>query len=242
MNLMFWKKKPKTAADTGESQTPPDDKTVALDSSVTDTPAQPGLVMRIKSGLAGLTRRFRKAPAPDTEENQARDAHDSPEPVAEDTPVIKSMRTKKRLIIGGAIGLLVLLLAGAGFATWKIFLSQPGQEPAAPATAETSHASQPATHAEIPKVEPAAHAETPQVEIEALKKKNDELQAQIEAMKKEQLSPTTSPETGGNAASASSTGSGEITITGKDPKAAAQALKAAIEEMNAASGSRKPAK
>jgi len=233
MNLMFWKKKPKSGDDTEDSQTPPDDKTMALDSTDPDAPAKPGLVTRMKSGLAGLALRFRKAPPPDAEENQAPDAQGGSQPAAEDAPTIRPMRAKKRLIIGGAIGLLVLLLAGIGFATWKIFLSHPEQEPAAPAMAETSHASQ-----------PAVHAETPQAEIEALKKKNAELQAQLEAIKKEQpqQQPPASPQAGENTASASSSGNGEMTISNKDPKAAAQALKAAIEEMNAASGGRKPAK
>ncbi len=229
MNLMFWKKKPKTGDDAEDSQTPPDDRTMALDSAEPDAPASPGLVTRIKSRLAGLAQRFRKAPPAGAEENQVQETHGRSQAAAEDVPSFRPMRTKKRLIIGGAIGLLVLLLAGIGFATWKIFLSPPQQESA---TAETSHASQ-----------PAAHAETPQAEIEALKKKNAELQAQIEATKKSQpqQQPAAAPQGGDNAA-VSSSGSGEMTISNKDPKAAAQALKAAIEEMNAASGAPKPTK
>lgn len=137
--------------------------------------------------------------------------------------------------MGGAIGLLVVLLAGIGFATWETFLSHPEQKPAARATAETLHASQ-----QVP------HAETPQAEIAALKKKNEELQAQIEAIKKDpphhQPAALPTRKTGGNAAPAPSSSSAEMTISNKDPKAAAQALKAAIEAMNAESGGRRPRK
>ena len=229
MNLMFWKKKPESTNDAEDSPTPPDDKTVALNSPDPDAPPSPGLVMRMKSGLAALVGRFRKTPTPDAEENQTQETRSRSQPDAEDVPAISQMRNKKRLIIGGAIGLLVLLLAGIGFATWKIFMHHPKQEPA---TAEISHTSQ-----------PASYTETPQAEIEALKKKNLELQAQIEAIKKRQpqQQPPAAPESGESTAAPSS-GSGEMTISNKDPKAAAQALKAAIEEMNATSGARKPAK
>jgi hypothetical protein len=157
------------------------------------------------------------------------------EPDGEAPATVPPRNLKKRLIMGGTIGLLVLLLAGIGFATWETFLSHPEQKPAARATAETLHASQ-----------QGPHAETLQAEIAALKKKNDELRAQIEAIKKDQpqQQPPASPtrEMGENAASASSSSSSEMTITNKDPKAAAQALKAAIEAMNAESGGRKPRK
>lgn len=218
MNLMFWKKKTQSADDTEDPQTPPDAKTMALDPNAPVAPAKTGLIARIKSGLAGLFSRSGKAQAPDAEDGGSESA-------AAGAPAIKPIRTKKRLIIGGAIGLLVLLLAGIGFATWKIFLSHPEPKPA---TTEISHAGQPAPHTEIS-----------QAEIEALKKKNAELQTQLEAIKQQ---PPAAPQAGEKTAPASSSGSGELTISNKDPKAAAQALKAAIEEMNAAPGGRKPAK
>lgn len=243
MNLKFWKKKARSTEDTDSRREAADDQTVAMGAPVLDVPAKPGLLTRVKSGFSGLARRFRKTPAAEKangEEDQALNAHGSAETASGDMPALRSIRMKKRLIIGGAIGLLVLLLAGMGFAAWKIFLASPEHETAAPAQSDAHHDSTPPEHAA------AKLAETPRDEIEALRKKNDELQAQIEALKKEQpQDQPTAPPSGnaeGNVASSASTG--EMTISNKDPKAAAQALKEAIEAMNAGSGSpaRKPAK
>lgn len=248
MNLMFWKKKPKNGDDADAPQEAENDKTVAMDVPVLDTPAKPGLISRVKIRLSELVQRFKKSPAspPDSgEEGQA--------PISHDTPAIQSMRTKKRLIIGGAAGLLFLLLVGIGFATWKFFLSSPEQggdaHPATPAT-DASHSSQPVEHAsaepaESPRTE-TTQADTPQAEIDALRKQNEELQAQIETLKKEKPQEQSSISTAGAAGEKSDPNSspGEITISNTDPKAAAQSLKEAIEAMNASSGSsaRKPAK
>jgi hypothetical protein len=231
VNLKFWKKKPKAGEN---ADTTADDKTVAMEVPELDTSAKAGLLSRVKSGLTGLARRFRKHPTPEAgnDEDQTPNAHDNTAAESSDAPALRSIRTKKRLIIGGAIGLLILLLTGVGFAAWKIFLSPPQQDASAPAKADASHNNPPLEHAAT------KPAETPQDEIEALRKKNDELQAQIEALKKEPpqdqhpASPTGSAAE--NTASPSSTG--EMTISNKDPKAAAQALKEAIEAMNAGSG------
>lgn len=254
MNLMFWKKKTKAEADSDTSQEAGDDRTVAMEVPDLDAPAKPGLLSRVRSGYASLASRFRKTPAPDTEseeKTQAPSTHGSAASKAgEQTPAIRHMRSKKRLIIGGAIGLLILVLAGAGIATWKIFLSPSPHEAATPATADTSHDAPSADQAKAEHADQeqasTAQSETHQDEIEALRKKNEELQAQIEALKKEQppeQSSATAPGAAGeNTASAASTG--ELTISNKDPKAAAQALKEAIEAMNSGSGgsARKPAK
>lgn len=238
MNLMFWKKKPKTGEEADTHQDAADDKTVAMEVPDLETPSKPGLLTRVKSGLAGLVRRFKKSPAPDEEneaEVEAPNKHASPVAQASDAPPIRPRNTKKRLIIGGAISLLILLLAGAGFAAWKIFLSPPEHD-----TADAAPSSQTAAHGED-KLD-----ETPQAEIETLRKKNQELQAQIEALKKEpppdQPSSPSTGTAGGNAASPPETG--DLTISNKDPKAAAQVLKEAIEAMNAGSGGSagKPAK
>lgn len=243
MNLKFWKKKAHAAEDAGNPQEAPDDKTVAMEVPALDVPAKAGLATRVKSGLSGLLRRFRKMPAPEQEngeEGQPSNAPDSTETAAGNNPALRSIRMKKRMVIGGAIGLLVLLLAGAGFAAWKIFLSPPQHEAAEPAQPDAHHDGAAPEHAAAKK------AETPQDEIEALKKKNEALQAQIEAMKKEQPQDQPPPSPDGsaeeNAAAPSSTG--EMTISNKDPKAAAQTLKEAIEAMNAGAGgtARKPAK
>ncbi|PWB46846.1 MAG: hypothetical protein C3F18_12430 [Nitrosomonadales bacterium] len=232
MNLKFWQKKAKEGDDADKPQEEAADQTVAMEARGPDAPARPGLLSGMKSGFAGLARRFRKPPAPEPvngEENQA-----------EVIPTLRSIRTKKRLIVGAAIGLLVLLLAGAGFAAWKIFLSPPEHDAAPPATAGASPSSPPLEHAA------AKQAETPQDEIAALRKKNEELQAQIEALKKEppQDQPSISTSVPANENAATSASTGEMTISNKDPKAAAQALKEAIEAMNAGSGApaRKPAK
>lgn len=240
MNLKFWKKKPKAGEDAGATE---NDQTVAMEAPDLDTPPKAGLLSRVKSGIAGLGRRFRKAPASEPvngEEDQASNAPGSSAAEGGDMQVLRAVRTKKRLIIGGAIGLLVLLLGGIGFAGWKLFLSPPGHEADSAAKTEASPGSPPLEHAA------AKQVETPEGEIEALKKKNEELQAQIEALKKEQ--PKEQPSIHASGAAGENTDSpastGEMTISNKDPKAAAQALKEAIEAMNAGAGgsARKPAK
>lgn len=157
--------------------------------------------------------------------------HDAATATAEEheVPVTPVRNLKKRLITGGAIGLLVILLAGIGFALPRIPRSHPQQKPA---TAEAS----PARH-------PAARTETSQAEIAALKKKNEELQAQIEAAKKLLLqaqSPAAQrQQTNQHTASSAAPIGGEMTVSNKDPRAAAQALKAAIEAMNTGSEGQK---
>jgi hypothetical protein len=215
-----------------------------MEASDLDAPAKLGLLTRVKSGFAGLAGRFKRTPAPEPENGEGEQtpkAHDKPGTQTEDTPTIRPKYTKKRLIIGGAIGLIILLLTGIGFATWKIFLSPPEHDAAAPAQTGSSHDSPTAAgHAT------AEQADTHQAEIEALKKKNEDLQAQIEAMKKESPpdQPSSPPSGVAEENAASSASTGELTISNKDPKAAAQTLKEAIEAMNAGSGTpaRKPAK
>lgn len=236
MNLMFWKKKPlvEEGADDLEAV---DDKTVAIEAPDLEapTPEKPGVLTRITSGLSGLAGRIKKSPAPEADsavENHPSKAHDSKGTGANETPALRSMRTKKRLIIGGAIALVILLLTGIGFATWKIFLSSPEHDTAVPAAAEASQNSQPAATAA------AEPSETPKAEIEELRKRNEELQAQIEALKKEkpQDQPSASPSGRAGKEASPSPSEGEMTLSNKDPKAAAQILKEAIEAMNATSG------
>ena len=273
MNLMFWKKKPRLEEDAdgrekpdlaapakpglltrlksgfanlgqrfknmsltneagaGSPQEEEEDKTVAME--VPDLGAQPetGLLARVKAGFSGLVRRFGKSPVPGAEDaakGQPANAQGSPETQTGEPPAIRPMRTKKRLIIGGAIGLLVLLL---GVAAWKMFLSSP--EPATAGPAAASH--------DKP---PESQAETEQAEVETLRKKNEELQAQIEALKKEAPQDDLPTATAEGVNAAATTAPGEMTLSNKDPKAAAQSLKEAIEAMNASSGGavRKPAK
>ena len=187
MNLKFWKKKPK-AGDEGEDEPEiPDAKMPEAD--VQDVPPDQEKRGGMKAKLANFLQRFKKIPQPEAEEDSGLGKQDGAETGAsEDNLVIKSIRSKKRLIIAGAIGLLILILAGIGFAAWKIFFSHPKPDAHPPATAETSHTALPETH-----------AKQPLSELEALKKKNEELQAQIEALKKSQPPGSSqTQEAGGN--------------------------------------------
>jgi len=225
---MFWKKKTDTVSEAEVPQEDSVDKIVAHESPDQEAPMKPGLAARIKSLLAALVKRFKKPPAFSAAEDQAPDASERSEPTPKNTSSQKPINLKKRLIIGGAIGLLILLLSGIGFAVWKILLSTPKQDIDTPATAETSHPVQPVPHTAIPRAE-----------IDALRKKNIELQAEIEALKKEQQPQQSSTESTAQQTSdniSSSSISGEITVDNKDPKATAMSLKEAIEAMNAGSG------
>ena len=204
-----------------------------LESPDMEAPAKPGLLVRAKLLLIALTRRFKKTPISDVAEGDD-----------EDTPEINPARSKRRLVIGGATGLLVLSLAGIGIAIW----------PAAPSPQEqpdTKHdvatmTSRPGEPAPAPGESQTSTPEKPQTEIEALKKENAELYARIEALKKElpqqQSSVPPARHAGGNAPSSSV--SGEMMVGNKDPQATAMTLKEAIEAMNASTGdhAKKPAK
>lgn len=205
-----------------------------LESPDMEAPTQPGLVVRTKLRLIALARCFKKTPISDVAEGDE-----------EDTPEINPARSKKRLIIGGAIGLLVLLLGGIGFALWPA--APPHQEqPDTGHDVATTRPSQPAPPEPAPGEPQPAAPEKPQSEIEALKKENAELHARIEALKKvlpqQQSSVPAARHAGGNAPSSSA--GGEMMIGNKGPKDTAMTLKEAIEAMNASSGdyAKKPAK
>lgn len=235
MNLMFWKKK----ADTGENAENIQENSAespALreshgkgspdpESPDPETLDKPSLAARMKLRLAALIWRFKKPPAFQAEEDQAHDDSGHSESTTEDTSPPEPVNLKKRLILGSAIGLAILLLSGLGFAVWKIFLSTSKHDADTSAPAEISHTAR-----------PVPHAEAPSAEINVLKKKNDELQAQVEALKKEQLQPVTPTVQQASDNIRSQSVSGEITIDNKDPKATAMSLKEAIEAMNAGSG------
>ncbi|MDD5383675.1 MAG: hypothetical protein PHG89_02190 [Gallionella sp.] len=200
----------------GGSEKPDDAAAIEpdLESPDMEAPTKPGLVVWVKLRLITLTRRFKKMSAPDAE------------------PV----RSNKRLVIGGAIGLLVLLLVGIGIAIWPVF--PPPQERRDTRHDATTITSRPSQLESAP--------EKSQTEIEMLKKENAELQARIEALKKElpqqQSYVPSARHTGGNVPSSSV--SGEMMIGNKDPKDTAMTLKEAIEAMNASLGdhAKKPAK
>lgn len=206
-------------------------------SSEPDSPVKTGIFSRFSTLFSGIRRRFRKAPATgDESQDHPHSGRDHAAAPMEDNPALRSIRRKKRLIIGGAIALAILLLSGIGFATWKIFFSAKGEDAAVANKADVAQGSQAGGHATN------EQHDTPENELEALKKKNLELQAQIEAMKKGQseASATESPGTDESATSPA-TATNELTISNKDPKGAALTIKEAIEAMNAADG-RKPAK
>lgn len=205
-----------------------------LESPDVEVPVKPGLIVRAKLRLIALTRRFKKTSVSDVAEGDE-----------EDAPEINPARSKKRLIIGGAIGLLVLLLASIGFALWPA--APPHQEqPDTGRDVATTRPSQPAPPEPAPDEPQPAMPEKLPSEIEALKKENAELHARIEALKKElpQQQPyvPAARHAGGNTPSSSA--SGEMMIGNKDPKDTAMTLKEAIEAMNASSGdhAKKPAK
>lgn len=235
MNLKFWKKKTGAVENVEESQETAEVVGKPADAESTEpvTPEKPGLAARIRAGLTAVTMRFRKAPAPDDSEIEGAEADThpamgAPEGDVEDTPDSVPRRpSRKRLIIGGAIGTLALLLTAFGFVAWKIMLPPSEPEGSNPADAGISH-----------NIRPASQAGTQHSEISALKEKNAELQLQLDTLKKEQGQPQSSSLPGQFAAgnALSSTSSGEISISNKDPKAAAAALKEAIEAMNAGSG------
>lgn len=219
------------------------------ESPAPETPAKPGLLVRIKAGFAAFTREFKASAAPAASEDQDADSHDrsgaAPEgEPPEDFPGTEPARSRRGLVIGGAVGLLVLLLVGIGIAIWPIFTpSQQRWGTKHDMTTITSRAIRPESAPEKPQT---TAPEAPQTETEALRKENAELQARIEALKKEppQQRPYVPParQTGGSTPSSSV--SGEMMVGNKDPKAAAMSLKEAIEAMNADSGEddKKPAK
>ncbi|MDO8464788.1 MAG: hypothetical protein Q7S46_05990 [Gallionella sp.] len=237
MNLMFWKKKAGTG---GDAETPQDDsagkaagrKSPATESADpespdSEAPAKPGLIAKISSQFAALIRRFKKPPAFSAEGGQTANATGQSKSAPEDATPTSPPNLKKRLIIAGTIGLIILLLAGIGFAVRKVFLSTPTEDKDTPVTIETPRAAK-----------PAPQASASRAEIEALKKKNEELQAQIEALKKEQprqqATGSTAPQSNDNIRSSSD--SGEVMIDNKDPKTTAMSLKEAIDAMNESSG------
>lgn len=144
------------------------------------------------------------------------------------------LRTKKLLLVGAAISLLLVTI---GIATWKMLSHGPTKGAHdAPLHADSAHKPAPPADAEMAR------------QLQALERKNADLTAQVEALKKEKTAPdvTTTPSqpTPTSQNPVTSNTERELVISNKDPKASAQALKRMIEEMNAASGDRpaKPAK
>lgn len=223
MNLKFWKRK--TAP---ESEAPQEEaeKTPAITperaGQTEDETAEGGSPSRLRAALDRLLSRFRKTPPvpPDEDKTGNKGGEASEDEI---TAMTARIRAKKRLIIGAIATAALLLLLGAGFAVWKLFLATPEEEahPAAPESAASPHAP-----ASKPKAPPAHPKKADTDEIEKLKQQNQALQTELDALKNQPDAPS----------------SQEITIGGKDPKAAAQALKQAIEAMNASNEEKQPKK
>jgi hypothetical protein len=172
-------------------------------------------------------------------------ASSTQEAVAQGGSTVRPRNLKKRLIVGGALGAVILLLAGLGFAAWKLLFSSPETVLPHPAEAVAPVSEPPA--------KPDHAGDEMRAQLEALKKQNEEMAKQLEAMKSEKAQEAKDRMATDDAKPESvpapqKTGSpthegNEVTIfTGKDPKASAQALRQAIEEMNAAPGGGKPRK
>lgn len=209
--------------------------------SAPEMPAKPGLLTRINAGFAAFSREFKTPAAPAASEDREADSHGRSEAApeyehSEDVSDTGSARSRKWLVIGGATGLLVLLLVGIGIAIWPAFTpSQKRWGTRHDITTITSRTSQ-----------PESAPEETQTEVEALKRENAELQARIEALKKEpqQQRPYVPPVRQSGGIAPSSSVNGELMVGTKDPNAAAMSLKEAIEAMNAGTGdyNKKPAK
>jgi hypothetical protein len=214
--------------------------------TATEAPDRPGLAIRLKMQLAALLQRFRKTPAADTNEDDEKKSsigrsEVAPKDELEGEAEIVPTHTRKRLVIGGAIGLLALLLAGIVIVYWPV--SEPPPQPLDKHDT-ASIASHPAATEPASDESQASAPKEPLSETEALKKENAELQARIEALEKVQ--PPAAPpawQPGGKGAYAPSA-SGEVTLGSENPQSAAMSLKEAIEAMNASSGgyNNKPAK
>lgn len=217
MNLMFWKKK---VASSGEDSGGGDVKDAASEKDV----------------------------MPDLDQE-----------MLEEAARLKSARFKKRLLIYGALGLVILFLLGLIFAAWKLFFSAKPQEVAAPVAVNASPIPVNGPIIILPpgqgkknlinlpgvegRQEAAQETANPQQvaspdELEALRKRNEELEAQLKSLKQDSQQPAlASPlQRGVPPARSGGGGGGEVMLGSQDPKTTAMTLKAAIEAMNAGTG------
>ncbi len=223
-----FKKAPAPEAEEDEDRAGRDDESPAP-----ETPAKPGLFMRIKAGFAAFVREFKGSAAPAASEDRDADSHgrsgaepegEPPEEVSATEPV----RSRKWLVIGGSIVIVVLLLVDIAMTFWMTY--EPRQKRWGTRHDITSITSR--------TIRPESEPEKPQTEVEALMKENAELQARIEVLNKEppQQRPYVTPTRQTGESAPSSSVSGELMIGNNDPKAAAMSLKEAIEAMNADPG------
>lgn len=177
MNLKFWKKSP-------PQQNEADDTT-------------PGLLARMKARVGALTGRL-KSPPPF--QADVVDGDPAPETGTDDVSSAPKTSSRTKLMIGGAL-LLLLLLGAFGIAAWKIFLSSPDQDTDPFKTAAEPHAITPSLPIAMPASTPSetpvltvasavpetasmpASAEPPasaDAQLEALNRRKAEFQAQLD--------------------------------------------------------------
>lgn len=249
MNLMFWKKKKAPAGEEAETADETSAQAATGDNPDEEEAAKQGILTRLRGALAAL--RKRPAPAAGDDDTTALPPETQPRrppPEGEPAPA-PAPNLKKRLVLGAALGFVILLLAGMGFAAWKWFAApQAGEQAEAhQSTANIARTAKPEAHDDADK---AAHADgrsaqkapdsaEMQAQIAALKKQNEQMQSELEALRKAEREGNAPPAAKNDDKNAAG---GEVLFSGKDPKASAQALKQAIEEMNAAAEGRKPRK
>lgn len=168
----------------------------------------------------------------------------------EEMAQIKKLRLKKRLLVYGILGGAILLLLGLAFAAWKLFFSARHEASVQSVPVNAPIIVMPPRQGKknlinLPGVEVPADAvqvvAKPQGgvrpdELEALEKRNAELEAQLRAMKQEApqsvpVNPVPAAQRG-----VSASNGGQVMLNSKSPKENAITLKEAIEAMNAASG------
>lgn len=250
MNLMFWKKKNPLAGEEAEAEEEAAAQAGAKEIPDEEEDAKPGILARLRGAMAAL--RKRPAPVDGDDATTALPAEAQtrrPSPEGEPAPA-PAPNMKKRLVLGAALGFVILLLAGIGFATWKwLAPTVPGEGAEAHTPpAEVAHAGKPdarqdpgtAAHADRQGEQKAPDNADMQAQIAALKKQNEQMQSELEALRKADREDNAAPATARN--NDKNAASGEVLLSGKDPKASAQALKQAIEEMNAAAEGGKPRK
>lgn len=153
----------------------------------------------------------------------APEAAHGPETGAADL-VITRIRNKKRILLAAMAGGAFLLLTAIVVTAWML-LSSPDEKVEHPIETEQHET----------ETKPAGeHDQELQAQLDALQKQNAELAAELEATKKNKgMEHQGNGETSQNDAKAAKN---EITFSGDDPNASAQALKEAIEQMNAEDG------
>ncbi|OGT13031.1 MAG: hypothetical protein A3F73_00575 [Gallionellales bacterium RIFCSPLOWO2_12_FULL_59_22] len=200
-----------------------------------EIPAKPGLLMRINAGFAAFIREIKAPVTPQAGEDEGgADRLDRSEAAHEEGEISDSaiaagpVRSRKWLVVSGSILIAVLLVTGIAINFWQTY--EPKQKRWGTKHDITSISSTPSGQESTP--------DLPHDEVDALKKKNAELQARIEALQKApppQRSYIPSARQSGGS-SPSFAGSGDTMLGTSDPKAAAMTLKEAIEAMNASSG------